>query len=90
MQKMPPSFYMSCCDLLSEWEKIVPSEGAFELDVWPYLQTLTSDAISRTAFGSSYEQGRKIFDLQKELAGLLIEATISFFIPGFRWNSLLL
>ncbi|XP_057792293.1 cytochrome P450 CYP72A219-like [Salvia miltiorrhiza] len=85
IKKMAPSFYMSCCDMLSEWEKMVPSEGAFELDVWPYLQTLTSDAISRTAFGSSYEQGRKIFELQKELASLLMKATISFFIPGFRY-----
>lgn len=70
--------------MLSEWEKIIPSEGGFELDVWPYFETLTSDAISRTAFGSSYEQGRKIFELQKELAGLIIKATMSFFIPGFR------
>ncbi|XP_057792299.1 cytochrome P450 CYP72A219-like [Salvia miltiorrhiza] len=85
IKKMVPSFYMSCCDMLSEWEKMVPSEGAFELDVWPYLQTLTSDAISRTAFGSSYEQGRKIFELQKELGALLMKTTISVFIPGFRY-----
>ncbi|KAL1560581.1 unspecific monooxygenase [Salvia divinorum] len=85
IKKMPTSFYMSCCDMLSEWEKMEPSEGAFELDIWPFLETLTSDAISRTAFGSSYEQGRKIFELQKELARLLLTATISFFIPGFRF-----
>ncbi|KAH6785450.1 hypothetical protein C2S51_037905 [Perilla frutescens var. frutescens] len=87
IKQMPPSFYMSCCDMLSEWEKIVPTsdEGWIELDVWPYLQTLTSDAISRTAFGSSYEQGKKIFQLQKELAALLMKATLSFFIPGFRF-----
>lgn len=79
---MAPSFYMSCCDMLSEWEKI--GEEAFELDVWPFLQTLTGDAISRTAFGSSYEQGRRIFELQRELAALLIKSATSFFIPGFR------
>lgn len=85
MQNMAPSFYKSCCDMLSEWEKIAPESGeAFELDVWPSLATLTGDAISRTAFGSSYEQGRKIFELQKELAALLIKATLSFFIPGVR------
>lgn len=72
--------------MLSEWEKIAPTEESFELDVWPHLQTLTSDAISRTAFGSSYVEGRKIFELQKELAALLTKATLSFFIPGLRYT----
>ncbi|KAK4487104.1 hypothetical protein RD792_006419 [Penstemon davidsonii] len=87
LKLMLPSFYMSCCDMLSKWEKIVPSEGSCELDVWPYLQTLTSDAISRTAFGScNYEEGRNIFQLQKEQAGLVFQAiqSISFFIPVWR------
>ncbi|KAI3457099.1 hypothetical protein Pfo_013762 [Paulownia fortunei] len=83
VKHMLPSFYLSCCDMLSKWEKIAPSEGSFELDVWPYLQTLTSDAISRTAFGSSYEEGRKIFELQKEQATLLMKAFRSVFIPGW-------
>lgn len=73
--------------MLSKWEEIVPSEGASELDVWPYLQTLTSDAISRTAFGSSYEEGRKIFELQKEQAGLIIQAIQFASIPGWRCSN---
>lgn len=71
--------------MLSKWEKIAQSEGSsFELDVSSHLETLTSDAISRTAFGSSYEEGRKIFQLQKELATLLLKASLLFFIPGMR------
>ncbi|KAK6134433.1 hypothetical protein DH2020_031831 [Rehmannia glutinosa] len=85
LKHMLPSFYLSCADMLSKWENIVPSEGSCELDVWPYLQTMTSDAISRTAFGSNYEEGRKIFELQKEQGGLVLQAFLKLYIPGWRF-----
>ncbi|PHT75573.1 hypothetical protein T459_19095 [Capsicum annuum] len=59
---MVPSFHLATCEVLSKWKKIVSKDGT-EVDVGPYLQTLTSDAISRTVFGSKYEEGRRIFDL---------------------------
>ncbi|KAL7087072.1 hypothetical protein ACP275_13G042800 [Erythranthe tilingii] len=86
VKHMIPSFHKCCAEMLSKWEKIVPSEGCFELDVWPYLQTMTSDAISLTAFGSSYEQGRKIFELQKEQATLITKSNLfSTFILACRY-----
>ena len=84
LQLMLPAFDLSCREMLSKWEQIVPSEGSCELDVWPYLQTLTGDAISRTAFGSNYEEGRRIFELQKDLALLIVEIARSIYIPGMR------
>ncbi|KAH6780685.1 cytochrome P450 [Perilla frutescens var. hirtella] len=84
LKHMVPSFYLSCGDMLSKWDKmIVGNEG--EVDVWPYLQAMTSDVISRTAFGSCYEEGRKIFQLQKEQAHNIIEATRAMYIPGWRF-----
>ncbi|KAK4487105.1 hypothetical protein RD792_006420 [Penstemon davidsonii] len=86
LKHMLPSFYLSCGEMLSKWEKIVDSEQeSRELDVWPFVQTMTSDAISRTAFGSSYEEGRKIFQLQKEQAKLVMKAMGSIYIPGLRF-----
>lgn len=84
---MLPVFYACCAEMLSKWDNIVPSQegsSSFELDVWPHLQTMTSDAISRTAFGSSYEQGRKIFELQREQVTLMMKAFRTVFIPGWR------
>lgn len=87
LQLMLPPFYLSCAEMLSNLEKIIPNDGSpCEVDVWPYLQALTSDVISRTAFGSNYEEGRKIFELQKELGWRFMQAVQTNYIPGWRYN----
>ena len=79
------AIHLSCSEMLSQWEEAVSmKESSVELDIWPYLQKLTSDVISRTAFGSNYEEGRKIFELQKEQAEHVIEVFRTLYIPGSR------
>ncbi|KAI3502078.1 hypothetical protein L1887_30109 [Cichorium endivia] len=83
---MVPAFYMSCDDMIKTWEETLKDESSCEMDVWPLLRTMTSDAISRTAFGSSFVEGRKIFELQRELADLIITPfNILFYIPGSQF-----
>ncbi|CAJ2659449.1 unnamed protein product [Trifolium pratense] len=82
---MLPIFFKSCDDLISKWENSLSSDGSCEMDVWPFLQNLASDVISRTAFGSSYEEGRRIFQLQIEQAELAKTVLLKAYIPGWRF-----
>ncbi|XP_015082504.1 cytochrome P450 CYP72A219-like [Solanum pennellii] len=85
LKHMLPAFYMSCSEMISKWEDIVSKETSYELDVWPDLQIMTSEVISRTAFGSSYEEGRIVFELQQEQAEHIIDISRSIYIPGSRF-----
>ncbi|XP_027063624.1 cytochrome P450 CYP72A219 isoform X1 [Coffea arabica] len=82
---MLPAFHSSASEMLRNWEEKLSPEGSCELDVWPYLQTLTGDVISRTAFGSNYEEGRKILELQQEQVDHVVTAERSLYIPGMRF-----
>ncbi|KAK6278869.1 hypothetical protein POUND7_019136 [Theobroma cacao] len=87
LKEMVPAFATSCCNLVDRWTKLVSPEGSCELDVAPEFHNLAGDVIAQTAFGSSYEEGKRIFELQKEQVVLALEAFYSFYIPGFRFNS---
>ncbi|KAJ4874002.1 Cytochrome P450 72A14 [Raphanus sativus] len=66
--------------------KLVSDKGSScEVDVWPGLVSMTADVISRTAFGSSYKEGQRIFELQTELAQLMIQTFLKAFIPGYLY-----
>ncbi|OEL17309.1 Cytochrome P450 72A15 [Dichanthelium oligosanthes] len=82
-QRMLPVFSTCCVEMITRWENLMSSEGSSEIDVWPEFQNLTGDAISRTAFGSSYQEGRRIFQMQGELAERLIQSFQTIFIPGY-------
>ncbi|WOH11375.1 hypothetical protein DCAR_0830857 [Daucus carota subsp. sativus] len=70
--------------LVDRWNKLAGTQRICEIDVWTEFQDLTRDIISRAAFGSSYEEGRKILKLQKELQVLVMEAMQTVYIPGLR------
>ncbi|KAG5545993.1 hypothetical protein RHGRI_018230 [Rhododendron griersonianum] len=85
LKLMVPAMYSSCCEMIGKWEVLVSTKGSCELDIWPYLSNLTADVISRTTFGSDYEEGKQIFQLQKEQIDLLMQPLRSMYIPGWRF-----
>nr|QWK52327.1 cytochrome P450 72A13 [Isatis tinctoria] len=86
IKNMVPSFYKSCVEVVREWEKLVSDDGSScEVDVWPWLVNLSADVISRTAFGSSYKEGQRIFQLQSELAQIIVLSVQKTYIPGWQY-----
>ncbi|XP_062206245.1 cytochrome P450 CYP72A616-like [Phragmites australis] len=83
IKRMLPVFSTCSVEMITRWENSMLSEGSSEIDVWPEFQNLTGDVISRTAFGSSYQEGMKIFQLQGELAERFIQSVQTIFIPGY-------
>ncbi|KAL3820401.1 hypothetical protein ACJIZ3_006306 [Penstemon smallii] len=86
LKNMTRAIRLSCLNVTDKWEALVSSNNGKpqEIDVWPYFEDLSGDMISRVGFGSSHEQGRRIFELQKEQAKLVLQLMQLLFIPGFR------
>ncbi|KAL1821399.1 hypothetical protein ACET3Z_016268 [Daucus carota] len=85
LKLMLPVMHNSCTEMVRKWEKMVEKNGWCEFDVVPHLHTLTSDVISRTAFGSSYKEGSKVFEIQRQQIQLVMKALQSVYIPGWRF-----
>ncbi|KAI4333423.1 hypothetical protein L6164_018243 [Bauhinia variegata] len=85
LKLMLPAFYQCCEEMMDKWETLVSPDGSCELNAWPSFQNLTGDVISGTAFGSSYEEGKRIFQLQVELAKYTTVLVRSIYIPGWRF-----
>ncbi|KAL2322252.1 hypothetical protein Fmac_026631 [Flemingia macrophylla] len=85
LKGMVPTISTSCCSLIERWQELVKAEESCEVDVYSELSVLSGEVIARTAFGSSYQEGKKIFELQHEQALLMREAYWSTYIPGLRF-----
>jgi PHYB activation tagged suppressor 1 len=79
-----PTIVESTAKMLEEWSKLVLA-GAEEFEMLKEFRNVTADLISRTAFGSSYAEGKHIFNLQGQQMALAAELMSTFYIPGFRF-----
>ncbi|KAG4943085.1 hypothetical protein JHK85_047731 [Glycine max] len=80
-----PVMATSVVEMLEKWSAM-GVKGEVEIEVSEWFQTLTEDVITRTAFGSSYEDGKAIFRLQAQQMDLAADAFQKVFIPGYRRN----
>ncbi|XP_073108783.1 cytochrome P450 CYP72A616 [Elaeis guineensis] len=85
LKHMLPTLATCCDELINRWDNHLGSQGYCELDVWPAFQNFTGDVISRAAFGSSFKEGQRIFQLQQEQTELVVQAAQKIYIPGYRF-----
>ncbi|XP_021773948.1 cytochrome P450 CYP72A219-like isoform X2 [Chenopodium quinoa] len=81
---MLPAFWTSSYHMIQEWEEQASETGSCEIEVWSHLHKLSADVISRAAFGSSYEEGKKIFEFINEQIMVAMPLINSVYIPGLR------
>ena len=70
--------------MLEKWVKNGENSNEFEVDVHKDFHNFTADVISQVAFGSSYDDGKQIFQWQEELMLLVSVSIRSLYIPALR------
>uniref|UniRef100_A0A6M2EIR5 Cytochrome P450 n=1 Tax=Populus davidiana TaxID=266767 RepID=A0A6M2EIR5_9ROSI len=84
LKLLVPVVAKSVTDMLEQWSTVSNSDEV-EIEVSEWFQTLTEEVITRTAFGSSYEDGKAIFRLQAQQMALAAVAFQRVLIPGYRF-----
>ncbi|CAN6312617.1 unnamed protein product [Urochloa humidicola] len=86
--KMMVATMAGCAErLIKECEGLASNNKNREVEVElnKHFQELTAEVISRTAFGSSYKEGKEIFHAQRQLVGIATATFLNVQLPGFRY-----
>ncbi|KAI3755712.1 hypothetical protein L1987_55518 [Smallanthus sonchifolius] len=85
IKSMFSAICLSCSEMINKWERLTAGSGVVEVDVWPFIDNLAGDVISRAAFSSCYEEAQKLFCVQKEQMELVLQLLFIFYLPGGRF-----
>lgn len=86
LKAMTPTIANLASDMLDTWQSQLQEAGDHkEINAHEDFKTLTADIIAHTAFGSSYAEGKQVFELQYEQQKLFGKLASSVYIPGSRF-----
>ncbi|KAF9593197.1 hypothetical protein IFM89_020493 [Coptis chinensis] len=77
-------YMVECTQQMLQSLKSKVEIGKTEVEIGEYMSQLTADIISRTEFDSSYEKGKRIFDLLTSLQHLCAQSSRRLCFPGSR------
>ncbi|XP_039001933.1 cytochrome P450 CYP749A22-like [Hibiscus syriacus] len=80
LKNMTPTIIASVETMLGRWK----GQDGKEIEVFGEFRVLTSEVISRTAFGSSYVEGEKIFDMLNKMSIIMKRNIFKTSIPFFH------
>ncbi|KAI6670531.1 hypothetical protein NL676_005416 [Syzygium grande] len=78
-------FMVECTNQTLQSLQNAIDSGQTEIEIGEYMARLTSNIISRTEFGSSYEKGKQIFHLLTVLQHRCAQASRRLCLPGSRF-----
>ncbi|XP_020592997.1 cytochrome P450 734A6-like [Phalaenopsis equestris] len=82
-----PMIGKTVIEMVDKWAMMSSASvrGEVEIDVADWFQGVTEDAITRTAFGRSYDDGKAVFRLQAQQMIVAAEAFRMILVPGYRF-----
>ena len=77
----------STMEMVEDWKKqVIEQGGPLEIEVAKPIKDVTADILVRSLFGSSYLEGRDVFEMQVELLELLARLRIrNTIVPGYKY-----
>ncbi|KAL1816991.1 hypothetical protein ACET3Z_019565 [Daucus carota] len=80
-----PEMVASVSKMLEIWEDKRGEKDEVEIEVDKEFQNLSAEILSKTVFGSSFQEGKRIFELQEQQVTLTMRALHTVYISGFRF-----